>query len=42
MVIQSVDDTDFTGVPDRLRTACTFQNDDGMPVAGEFLISPAR
>jgi hypothetical protein len=39
LVIQSVDGTDFTGVPDRLRTTCTFRS-DGRTVVAEFLITP--
>jgi len=42
LAIQSFNDTDFTGVPDRLRTRCSFQDDEGMAVVGEFLITPAR
>jgi hypothetical protein len=41
LVVQSVDDTDFTGVPDRLRTTCRFKT-DGEKHVGEFLITPAR
>ncbi len=40
LVIQSVNDTDFTGVPDRLRTTCTFPASDGSTVVAEFLITP--
>jgi hypothetical protein len=40
LVIQAVNDTDFTGVPQRLRTRCTFP-DGGSVVVGEFLITPA-
>jgi hypothetical protein len=36
LVIQSVDDQEFTGTPDPLRTTCTFENR-----SGEFLITPA-
>ncbi len=39
LVIQSLNDTDFTGVPDRLRTTCTFRL-EGNTVVGEFLITP--
>jgi hypothetical protein len=35
LVVQSVDDTDFTGVPDQLRTSCTFEGR-----VGEFVITP--
>jgi hypothetical protein len=44
LVIQSLDDTDFTGVPDRLRTTCTFEDFENEETTrvGEFLITPAR
>lgn len=41
LVIQSANDTDFTAVPDRLRTRCTFTASDGSTVVAEFLITPA-
>lgn len=40
LVIQSVNGTDFTGVPDRLRTMCTFPAGEGNTVVAEFLITP--
>jgi hypothetical protein len=40
LVIQAANNTDFTRVPDMLRTTCTFMDDEST-VVGEFLITPA-
>jgi hypothetical protein len=40
LVIQSAGGMDYTGVPDRLRTTCTFLS-GGSTVVAEFLITPA-
>lgn len=40
LVIQSANGTDFTSVPERLRTTCNFLDDNGSPVVAEFLITP--